>query len=298
MGFHLGNRRAATSRRPTPLARPWLHPPPRSWSISRPSTSSTARSARSSTTTSHFGHPGGSISSGRFVTGLLFDAMDYDVARPDVKTPTSSPTPPATRRSPVRALGAPDEILRSAPRAAPPRAPPRLRLEGSARLPAESFDDTPLFRKFKARPSMDIRRRDPVREALDGASGVGLSTSIGLALGAGTSTARRRRACTSSRARADSPPAGWRSARGAGTASLDNAFLHLDWNQSSMTRTRLPDGDTPGDYVQWNPMELLILHDWNVVHVPEGWISGSCWRPSVTPLRFETGSRPLSSTGP
>ena len=28
------------------------------------------------------GHPGGSISSGRFVTTLLFDAMDYDVSRP------------------------------------------------------------------------------------------------------------------------------------------------------------------------------------------------------------------------
>jgi len=29
------------------------------------------------------GHPGGSISSGRFVAGLLFDAMDYELARPD-----------------------------------------------------------------------------------------------------------------------------------------------------------------------------------------------------------------------
>ena len=29
------------------------------------------------------GHPGGSISSGRFVMRLLFDAMDYDLARPE-----------------------------------------------------------------------------------------------------------------------------------------------------------------------------------------------------------------------
>ena len=29
------------------------------------------------------GHPGGSISSGRIVAGLLFDAMDYDLGRPD-----------------------------------------------------------------------------------------------------------------------------------------------------------------------------------------------------------------------
>ncbi len=29
------------------------------------------------------GHPGGSISSGRFVEGILFGAMDYDVSNPD-----------------------------------------------------------------------------------------------------------------------------------------------------------------------------------------------------------------------
>ena len=29
------------------------------------------------------GHPGGSISSGRFVAGLLYDAMDYDLSRPE-----------------------------------------------------------------------------------------------------------------------------------------------------------------------------------------------------------------------
>ena len=28
------------------------------------------------------GHPGGSISSGRFVAGALFDAMDYELGRP------------------------------------------------------------------------------------------------------------------------------------------------------------------------------------------------------------------------
>ena len=29
------------------------------------------------------GHPGGSVSSGRFVSGLLFDAMAYDMSDPD-----------------------------------------------------------------------------------------------------------------------------------------------------------------------------------------------------------------------
>ena len=29
------------------------------------------------------GHPGGSISSGRFVAGIVFDGLDYDLAAPD-----------------------------------------------------------------------------------------------------------------------------------------------------------------------------------------------------------------------
>ena len=45
------------------------------------------------------GHPGGSISSGRFVERLLFDAMDYDLVQPTARMPTSFPTQPGTRRS-------------------------------------------------------------------------------------------------------------------------------------------------------------------------------------------------------
>jgi hypothetical protein len=29
------------------------------------------------------GHPGGSISSGRFVAGIVFDSLDYDASDPD-----------------------------------------------------------------------------------------------------------------------------------------------------------------------------------------------------------------------
>jgi transketolase len=57
----------------------------------------------------------------------------------------------------------------------------------------------------------------------------------------------------------------------AGTASLRNAILHLDWNQASIDSNRVCRvGETPGDYVQWNPMELFYLHDWNVIYVPQG----------------------------
>jgi transketolase len=57
----------------------------------------------------------------------------------------------------------------------------------------------------------------------------------------------------------------------AGAASLDNLVFHVDWNQASIDSNRVcrEDGQ-PGDYVQWTPMELFYLHDWNVIEVPDG----------------------------
>jgi len=57
----------------------------------------------------------------------------------------------------------------------------------------------------------------------------------------------------------------------AGTASLGNAVMHIDWNQASIDTNHVcRTGDRPGDYVQWNPMEVAYLHDWNVIFVRDG----------------------------
>ena len=57
----------------------------------------------------------------------------------------------------------------------------------------------------------------------------------------------------------------------AATAQLWNARLHLDWNQASIDSDRVcREGDAPGDYVQWDPLEFCYLHDWNVIRVPDG----------------------------
>jgi transketolase len=57
----------------------------------------------------------------------------------------------------------------------------------------------------------------------------------------------------------------------AGTASLRNVILHVDWNQASIDSNRVCREDgTPGDYVQWTPAELTYFHDWNVIFVPDG----------------------------
>ena len=47
--------------------------------------------------------------------------------------------------------------------------------------------------------------------------------------------------------------------------------MHVDWNQASIDSNRVCREDgTPGDYVQWTPMELFYLHDWNVIQVADG----------------------------
>ncbi|MGE5749984.1 MAG: hypothetical protein ACM31F_08480, partial [Gemmatimonas sp.] len=57
----------------------------------------------------------------------------------------------------------------------------------------------------------------------------------------------------------------------AGTASLANVIIHLDWNQASIDSEHVTrEGSTPGDYVQWTPAELFYLNDWNVIYVPDG----------------------------
>jgi transketolase len=45
----------------------------------------------------------------------------------------------------------------------------------------------------------------------------------------------------------------------------------VDWNQASIDSNQVcRNGETPGDYVQWTPMEMAYLHDWNVIYVPRG----------------------------
>src|SRR5947207_1628106 len=44
------------------------------------------------------GHPGGSISSGRFVSAILYDILDFDFSVPIVMMPTSFLTQQVTKR--------------------------------------------------------------------------------------------------------------------------------------------------------------------------------------------------------
>jgi len=57
----------------------------------------------------------------------------------------------------------------------------------------------------------------------------------------------------------------------AGTACLKNTVIHIDWNQASIDSNKVcRAGNTPGDYVQWDPAEFAYIHDWNVIMVQDG----------------------------
>ena len=221
------------------------------------------------------GHPGGSISSGRLVSAILFDALDYDVADPDRAEADVLCYAAGHKALGLYALWAlRDEIARvGVPALLPRDRRYRLRLEdllGFRRNPVQS---TPLFVEFGAKPlDGHPTPATPFVRLATGASGVGLASSLGLAL-----ALRDYYGADAPRVHIVEGEGGLTPGRAAealaaaGTAGLDNAILHVDWNQASIDSNRVcREGDEPGDYVQWNPMELARLHDWNVIHVPEG----------------------------
>ncbi len=221
------------------------------------------------------GHPGGSISSGRIVAALLFDSLAVDLGQPDREDADIVSYAAGHKamglyamwaiRDEVARLGAPD-LLPVDPRL-------RLRFEDLLGFRRNPMTRTPLVKRFgsKALDGHPTPATAFVRLAT-GASGVGVASSLGLAFGA-----RDFFGPAAPRVHIVEGEGGLTPGRvaealaAAGTASLGNAILHLDWNQASIDSNRVcrEDGQ-PGDYVQWTPMELFHLHDWNVVWVPDG----------------------------
>jgi transketolase len=221
------------------------------------------------------GHPGGSISSGRFVAALLFDALDYDLAKPDREDADIISYAAGHKAMGLYAMWAiRDEIARlSAPHLLPKDVKFRLRLEDLLGFRRNPITKTPLFTKFGAK-ALDGHPTPatPFIRLSTGASGVGVASSLGLAFGA-----KDYFGADAPRVHIVEGEGGLTPGRvaealaAAGTASLGNAILHLDWNQASIDTNRVcRENGQPGEYVQWSPMELFHLHDWNVIYVPDG----------------------------
>ena len=221
------------------------------------------------------GHPGGSISSGRFVQRLLFDVMDYDLARPDRSDADIISYAAGHKALGLYAMWAlRNEIARiAAPDLLPSDDKFQLRLEdllGFRRNPAAH---TPLREKFRAK-ALDGHPTPatPFVRLSTGASGVGIPASFGLAWAAADVYGENAPRIHIVEGEGGLTPGRVSEAlAAAGTASLDNIILHIDWNQASIDSNQVcRDGKTPGDYVQWTPIELAYLHDWNVIYVPDG----------------------------
>jgi transketolase len=221
------------------------------------------------------GHPGGSISSGRMVAGILYDAMDYDFSNPDRKEADIISYAAGHKALGLYAMWAlRNEAIRvGAPELLPKEERLQLRIEDLLGFRRNPATETPLFKEYRSKPlDGHPTPATPFLRLATGASGVGIASSLGLAYAAkdyygdkaprvhlvegegGLTPGRAAEALTA-----------------AGTASLENAFLHVDWNQASIDTNHVcRDDGKPGDYVQWNPMELAYFHDWNVVYVPDG----------------------------
>jgi transketolase len=221
------------------------------------------------------GHPGGSISSGRFVAGIIFDALDYDVSAPNRADADILSYAAGHKAMGLYALWAlRNEVMRlGAPELLPADEALQLRLEDLLGFRRNPVTSTPLFVKFRAK-ALDGHPTPATPFVLlsTGASGVGVASSLGLAFGAmdyyGASAPRVHIVEGEG---GMTPGRVSEALAAAGTASLKNAVLHVDWNQASIDSNNVcRDGDRPGDYVQWTPVELAYLHDWNVILVPDG----------------------------
>ena len=221
------------------------------------------------------GHPGGSISSGRFVAGLVFDAMDYDLSDPDRDDADIISYAAGHKALGLYTMWAlRNEIARiGAPELVPTDVRQQLRLEDLLGFRRNPITATPLFTKYNAK-ALDGHPTPatPFVRLSTGASGVGLATSLGLAYGASDYYGDQAPRVHVVEGEGGMTPGRVSEAMAAaGTASLKNAVLHVDWNQASIDSNHVcRDGNTPGDYVQWNPMEFAYLNDWNVIFVPQG----------------------------
>lgn len=220
------------------------------------------------------GHPGGSVSSGLIAASLVYDGLDYDFSDPDRAEQDILCYAAGHKALGLYALYAlRNELARigSAELLADERRQMRLEdLLGFRRNPTQR---TPLIRRLRARqldghPTPAV----PFVPLATGASGVGIAAAVGLALAArDVYGARGPRVHIVEGEGGLTPGRVHEAIAAAATMGLGNLTAHIDWNQASIDSNRVcADGSGLGDYVQWDPLELFALHDWNVIDAGNG----------------------------
>jgi transketolase len=220
------------------------------------------------------GHPGGSISSGRFVSSILYNILDFDI-----KDPFKDESDLVVYAAGHKALGLyamwalRNEVVRAYKPSLLPEDKFQLRLEDLLGFRKNPINNLPLFKKFNSKaldghptPAM------PHVKIATGASGVGDAAAFGLALGAIEYFGENAPQVHVIEGEGGMTPGRVAEALAAASAMrIHNIKFHVDFNQASIDSNRVcRDGENKGDYVQWNPMELCYLHDFNVIYVDDG----------------------------
>ena len=221
------------------------------------------------------GHPGGSISSGRIVETLLYHLMKYELANPlreDADILSYAAGHKALGLYAWWALR--NECVRAArPELLAKELRDQLRLEDLLGFRHNKVQKTALFEKFHSKAlGGHPEPSTPFVRTSTGASGVGDTSAVGLAVAAADTYGENGPVIHILEGEGGLTAGRVNEALAcAATAQLKNVVFHIDWNEASIESNRVTaDGENPGDYVQWTPMELFRIHDFNVIFVPNG----------------------------
>jgi transketolase len=240
------------------------------------------------------GHPGGSVSSGRIVESLLFDAMDYDIGDPqrlDQDLLSYAAGHKALGLYAMLALRT-ELVAAARPGMLPEAVNRKMRFEDLLGFRRNPTQPTPLFRRFGSKPlDGHPTPATPFVKLSTGASGIGMGSSLGLAFAAADHFGEDAPRVHIIEGEGGLTPGRVSEALAfAGTAGLSNAVVHLDWNQASIDSDAVTrEGTAPGDYVQWDPMEFFYLQDWNVVEVADGFDIALVLAAQRRALQFDNG---------
>ncbi|MFQ5637512.1 MAG: hypothetical protein ACE5IR_05905 [bacterium] len=220
------------------------------------------------------GHPGGSISSGRIVECLLYSTMDYNFSNPNAEDADVLVYAAGHKAMGLYAMWAlRNEMVRIGHPDLLPEEASQLRLEDLLGFRRNPTNETPLYKKYDAK-ALDGHPTPatPFVRIATGASGVGVPAALGLAFGALDVFGENAPKIHLLEGEGGMTPGRVHEAlSAAGSARLHNTIMHVDWNQASIDSNHVcREGKTPGDYTQWDPVELCYCHDWNVIFVPNG----------------------------
>lgn len=220
------------------------------------------------------GHPGGSVSSGRIVQSLIFSAMRYDFSNPNDRTADLINYTAGHKALGMYAMWAcRNELMRINHPNLLPELLQQMRLEDLLGFRKNPITTTPLFLKHKCKPlDGHPTPQTPFVWLSTGPSGVGVTAATGMALALKDLHGDNAPFVHMIEGEGGMTPGRVSEALAAAASSgLDNLVLHVDWNQAAIDSDAVTrDGSTPGDYVMWDPRELLLTHGFNVTNVEDG----------------------------